>query len=68
MFNGLRRGFGRHRGAGGSAARLGLPISAMSRSACAIQKSRSASMEALTLAICVRASASSSNTPISMPL
>ena len=46
----------------------GLPMSAMSRSACAIQKSRSASMEAFTLAICVRASANSSNTPINMPL
>jgi hypothetical protein len=40
----------------------------MSRSAWASQKSRSASMAPLTLAICDRASASSSNTPISMPL
>src|SRR5205814_8847364 len=47
---------------------MGLPIKAACNAASASQKSRCASIAWMTLAICSRESASSSNTPISMPL
>ena len=52
----------------GSAATALPPCSANCSSLSAIQKSRWASMAAFTLAICARASASSSKTLASMPL
>jgi hypothetical protein len=64
---GVTRRAGRHRGAC-RGREAGLADQRHVEVGLAIQKSRSASMAPLTLAICERASASNSNTPISMPL
>jgi hypothetical protein len=62
------RGRGRQGGDGAGVGHRGLADEGHVEVGWASQKSRSDSMYALTLVIWERASASSSNTPISMPL